>query len=185
MRRRGSEQWLELDDWFLPTLPHAGADGALLAPAAPGMAGHASPAPARHNLRPAHEAGFPAAGESSGRSKPGSPAPPGASPSPASAARARPAVPEAGRWLLRTGQFRRAVFVDYAQAQGADGLAVALATLSSVLDVSLTDAAAAAQAPAAEPTLVILDNLESLLAAALTELLPPPPAGRSGAAPAS
>jgi hypothetical protein len=56
VRRRGGEQWLELDDWFLPTLYHAGADGALLAPATAGTP--ATPAAARHNLRPAHEAGF-------------------------------------------------------------------------------------------------------------------------------
>lgn len=172
VRRRGSEQWLELDDWFLPTLYHAGADGALLAPATAGTASPASPAPTRHNLRPAHEAGFFGrqrelwqietwfAGPTRRLSITGF----------GGQGKTELAL-EAGRWLLRTGLFRRAVFVDYAQAQGADGLAVALATLSSVLDVSLTDAAAAAQALAAEPTLVILDNLESLPAAALTELL--------------
>ncbi len=172
VRRRGNEQWLELDDWFLPTLYHAGADGALLAPATAGTASPASPAAARHNLRPAHEAGFFGrrrelwdietwfAGPTRRLSITGF----------GGQGKTELAL-EAGRWLLRTGQFRRAVFVDYAQAQGADGLAVALATLSSVLDVSLTDAAAAAQALAAEPTLVILDNLESLPAAALTELL--------------
>ncbi|MDD3326480.1 MAG: tetratricopeptide repeat protein [Zoogloea sp.] len=172
VRRRGSEQWLELDDWFLPTLYHAGADGALLAPATAGTASPASLAPTRHNLRPAHEAGFFGrqrelwqietwfAGPTRRLSITGF----------GGQGKTELAL-EAGRWLLRTGQFRRAVFVDYAQAQGADGLAVALATLSSVLDVSLTDAAAAAQALAAEPTLVILDNLESLPAAALGELL--------------
>ncbi len=172
VRRRDGEQWLELDDWFLPTLYHAGADGALLAPATAGTASPASPAPPRHNLRPAHEAGFFGrrrelwdietwfAGPTRRLSITGF----------GGQGKTELAL-EAGRWLLRTGQFRRAVFVDYAQAQGADGLAVALATLSSVLDVSLTDAAAAAQALAAEPTLVILDNLESLPAAALSELL--------------
>ena len=172
VRRRGGEQWLELDDWFLPTLYHAGADGALLAPATTGTASPASLAPTRHNLRPAHEAGFFGrrrelwqietwfAGPTRRLSITGF----------GGQGKTELAL-EAGRWLLRTGQFHRAVFVDYAQAQGADGLAVALATLSSVLDVSLTDAAAAAQALAAEPTLVILDNLESLPAAALGELL--------------
>lgn len=172
VRRRGGEQWLELDDWFLPTLYHAGADGALLAPATAGTASPASPAPPRHNLRPAHEAGFFGrrrelwdietwfAGPTRRLSITGF----------GGQGKTELAL-EAGRWLLRTGQFRRAVFVDYAQAQGADGLAVALATLSRVLDASLTDAAAAAQALAAEPTLVILDNLESLPAAALSELL--------------
>lgn len=167
VRRRGDEQWLELDDWFLPTLYHAGADSPLLAPAAP-----SPPAAARHNLRPAHEAGFFGrrrelwdietwfAGPTRRLSITGF----------GGQGKTELAL-EAGRWLLRTGQFRRAVFVDYAQAQGADGLAVALATVSRVLDVSLTDDAAAARALAAEPTLVILDNLESLPAAALTELL--------------
>ena len=170
VRRRGDEQWLELDDWFLPTLYHAGADGALLTP--PQAAAGGTPAAPRHNLRPAHEAGFFGrrrelwdietwfAGPTRRLSITGF----------GGQGKTELAL-EAVRWLLRTGQFHRAVFVDYAQAQGADGLAVALATLSRVIDVSLTDDAAAARALATEPTLVILDNLESLPAAALSELL--------------
>lgn len=166
--RPSGERWLELDDWFLPTLYHTGSDAPLLTKTAPAGT---TPTPPRHNLRPAHEAGFFGRRRElwqietwfadrtrrisitgfGGQGK-------------------TELALEAGRWLLRTGQFRRAVFVDYAQAQGPDGLAVALATLSAVLGVSLPDAESAAHSLAAEPTLVILDNLESLPEAALTEL---------------
>jgi hypothetical protein len=78
---------------------------------------------------------------------------------------------EAGRWLLRTGPLRRAVLVDYAQVQSDDALGVAVSTTAAVLGQTLSDAEAAARALAAAPTLVILDNLESLPRAALTELL--------------
>lgn len=167
--RQGREQWLELDDWFLPTLYHAGNNAPLLTHADPA---NTAPTAPRHNLRRPHEAGFFGrrrelwqietwfAGPTRRLSITGF----------GGQGKTELAL-EAGRWLLRTGQFRRAVFVDYAQAQGADGLAVALATLSTVLDVSLPDATAATTALAAEPTLVILDNLETLPDAAATELL--------------
>lgn len=167
--RPSGERWLELDDWFLPTLYHTGSDAPLLTKTAPAGT---TPTPPRHNLRPAHEAGFFGRRRElwqietwfAGRTRRISITGFGGQ------GKTELAL-EAGRWLLRTGQFRRAVFVDYAQAQGPDGLAVALATLSAVLGVSLPDAASAAHALAAEPTLLILDNLESLPEAALTELL--------------
>ena len=78
---------------------------------------------------------------------------------------------EAGRWLVRAGQFQAAVFVDYACIQSLDALAVAVSNIGSVLKESLLDAAAAEAALARTPTLVILDNLEALAAEPLTKLL--------------
>jgi hypothetical protein len=78
---------------------------------------------------------------------------------------------EAGRWLVRAGQFQAAVFVDYARIQSLDAVAVAVSNIGSVLQESLLDAAAAAAALARTPTLVILDNLEALAAEPLTKLL--------------
>ncbi|MCP4619975.1 MAG: hypothetical protein GY844_26495, partial [Bradyrhizobium sp.] len=78
---------------------------------------------------------------------------------------------EAGRWLVRTGMFERAVFIDYSRVQAEDALSVAVSTMSSILEQSLTDADAAAEALRATPTLVILDNLEAVSRDALTELL--------------
>ncbi len=78
---------------------------------------------------------------------------------------------EAGRWLVRTGLFQAAVSVDYAQPQGAP-VAVAIATIASVLGETLSDAAAATRALAATPTLAILDNLEALPPADLRALPP-------------
>ena len=68
------------------------------------------------------------------------------------------------RWLLRTGPYQRAVFVDYAQVASDDALAVAVSTLASVLGETLSDAEEAGRALSAVPTLVILDNLETLAA---------------------
>ena len=71
---------------------------------------------------------------------------------------------EAGRWLTRTGLFTKAVFVNFATFRGAgeDAVGYAVACISSVLDESLLDAEAAAEALGQTPTLVILDNLEAL-----------------------
>ena len=78
---------------------------------------------------------------------------------------------EAGRWLVRTGLFRAAAFVSYAGFQGIDAVAVARNEMGAALNVTLVDTAAATQALQKTPTLVILDNLESLAADALKELL--------------
>ncbi|WP_417910405.1 tetratricopeptide repeat protein [Candidatus Electronema sp. PJ] len=69
---------------------------------------------------------------------------------------------EAGRWLLRTKLFERACFVSFASYQGLDPVAVAISTMSAVLQESLVDAAAAEASLKRVPTLLILDNLESL-----------------------
>jgi hypothetical protein len=69
---------------------------------------------------------------------------------------------EAGRWLLRTGLFRAAAFVNYAEVPSRDAVAVAVAELAAMLDTNLADANAARQALAATPTLLILDNLEAV-----------------------
>ncbi|WP_417913003.1 CHAT domain-containing protein, partial [Candidatus Electronema sp. TJ] len=69
---------------------------------------------------------------------------------------------EAGRWLLRTKLFKRACFVSYAAYQGSDPVSMAISTMSAALQESLVDAAAAEAALKRVPTLLILDNLESL-----------------------
>ncbi|MCI5224864.1 MAG: hypothetical protein D3924_19895, partial [Candidatus Electrothrix sp. AR4] len=79
---------------------------------------------------------------------------------------------ETGYWLLRTGLFERVCFVSFAGFQGIDPVGVTVSTLGTVLDVSLPDAEAAEQALKRTPTLLILDNLESLADGdALHELL--------------
>jgi tetratricopeptide (TPR) repeat protein len=78
---------------------------------------------------------------------------------------------EAGRWLEQTGMFDSVCFVDYAAFQGVDAVGVAVAEIGVVLEQSLIDAAAVTTALRDCRTLVILDNLESLEAAALQELL--------------
>lgn len=69
---------------------------------------------------------------------------------------------EAGRWLLRTKLFERACFVSYAAYQGSDPVSMAVSTMSDKLHESLVDAAAAKESLKRVPTLLILDNLESL-----------------------
>lgn len=173
VQRGNKRQMLELDDWFLPALFHGGADSPLLTSEA-----QASPAQepvTKQNLRPCHEAGFFGrrrelwdiecwfAGEATRR----------ISITGFGGQGKTELVLEAGRWLLRTGRFQHAVFVDYSQFQGEDAVAVAVSTLSSVLDHSLIDADAATQALKNEqaPTLVILDNLETLAPDPLHRLL--------------
>jgi tetratricopeptide (TPR) repeat protein len=58
--------------------------------------------------------------------------------------------------------FEKVCFVDYAAFQGVDAVGLAVSTLATVLDKSLLDAAAASQALREMPTLIILDNLETL-----------------------
>jgi tetratricopeptide (TPR) repeat protein len=78
---------------------------------------------------------------------------------------------EAGRWLSQTGMFDTVCFVDYAAFQGVDAVSVAVSEIGCVLEQSLIDAAAVTKALAERRTLIILDNLESLAAETLQELL--------------
>jgi len=78
---------------------------------------------------------------------------------------------EASRWLQRTGMFERVCFVDYSSFQGVDAVGLALSTLATVLDRNLVDIKAAHQALSETSTLLILDNLESIQAEPLPELL--------------
>jgi tetratricopeptide (TPR) repeat protein len=80
-------------------------------------------------------------------------------------------VQEAGRWLHRTGMFEKVCFIDYAAFGGVDAVGWAVSTLATVLDESLIDAEAATQALRKQATLLILDNLETLPAETLRELL--------------
>lgn len=80
-------------------------------------------------------------------------------------------VQEAGRWLYRTGMFEKVCFVDYAAFQGVDAVGLAVSTLATVLEKSLLDVSAASQALREMPTLLILDNLETLQPQPLRELL--------------
>ena len=80
-------------------------------------------------------------------------------------------VEEAGRWLHCTGMFEKVCFVDYAAFGGVDAVGLAVSTLATVLKQSLIDARAATQALRNQATLLILDNLETLQAEPLWELL--------------
>ena len=172
VRRGDRRQMLELDDWFLPALFHGGADSPLLTKVAFRSAKDAPDATfaerkaTKHNLRPTHEAGFFgrrhelwdiacwfAAEETRRISITGF----------GGQGKTELAM-EAGRWLVRTGRFERAVFVDYSRVQAADARSVAVSTMSSVLERSLIDADAATEALRETPTLVILDNLEAVSA---------------------
>jgi tetratricopeptide (TPR) repeat protein len=78
---------------------------------------------------------------------------------------------EAGRWLVQTGMFEVVCFVDYASFQGVDAVGYGVSVLGVALEQSLLDAAAVTGVLHQRRTLVILDNLESLAAVALGELL--------------
>jgi tetratricopeptide (TPR) repeat protein len=78
---------------------------------------------------------------------------------------------EAGRWLSQTGMFDTVCFVDYAAFQGVDAVSTAVSEIGCVLEQSFIDAAAVTKALPARRTLIILDNLESLAAETLQELL--------------
>jgi tetratricopeptide (TPR) repeat protein len=181
VQRGKHRQKLELDDWFIPALFHGGTDSPLLTgglgfkPAEPPTSGLIAISTPKHNLRPPHEAGFFGrrrelwdiecwfAGQETRR----------ISLTGFGGQGKTELAQEAGRWLLRTGRFQRAVFVDYSKAQGHDAVAVAVSTISTVLDRSLVDAKAATEALQNDnnPTLIILDNLETVAADALNELL--------------
>jgi tetratricopeptide (TPR) repeat protein len=78
---------------------------------------------------------------------------------------------ELGQWLWQKGWFKKAVLVDYKAFQGVDAVNYAVRSLGLVLAESLLNAKAAQKALAQVPTLIILDNVESLATAQLAELL--------------
>jgi len=169
--QRGPDRvWLRLQDWFLPALYQSGQDMPLLQDSPEGAM--SPPASPRTNLRAAPGAGFFGRRRELWEIERGF------------AGKARritltgfggqgktALAQEAGRWLLRTGLFEAAVFVDYSRIQAADAVAVAVSNIGSVLGESLIDENAAREALAQAPTLVILDNLEALEPEPLRELL--------------
>ncbi len=191
VQRGPDREWLKLYDWFLPALYQSGDDGRLLAPAptaspraedlgkadsppapSPRDSGERAGVRGASNLPPAPEAGFFGRRRELWQIER------------AFAAKARRITVtgfggqgktalalEAGRWLTRTGQFQAAVLVDYSRFQGLDAAHMAVTTLGSVLGESLLDASAATELLRKIPTLVILDNLESLAPEPLQELL--------------
>ncbi|BAY91818.1 MULTISPECIES: tetratricopeptide repeat protein [unclassified Tolypothrix] len=175
-RRRGDKQIIfKLQDWFLPALYQAAGDTPLLTPSsASSSSSSSSPSspPPTTNLPELQEAGF--FGRSrelweierwfiqgtrritiSGFGGQGK----------------TYLAAEAGRWLSRTGMFEKVCFVNYAAFQGVDAVGLAVSTLATVLGQNLIDVSAATAALGQTPTLLILDNLESLQPEALQELL--------------
>jgi tetratricopeptide (TPR) repeat protein len=78
---------------------------------------------------------------------------------------------EIGWWLSQKGMFDAVCFVDYSSFQGVDPVGFAVSEIGVVLEQSFLDAAAVTAALEQQRTLLILDNLESLEAEALQELL--------------
>lgn len=160
---------LKLYDWFLPALYQAGTDTPLLIDKEDNFS-ISSP---KHNLPPIQEAGF--FGRSyelwqierafvvqgtrrltiSGFGGQG---------------KTYLAI-EAGSWLAETGLFDWVCFVDYAAFQGEDAVGLAISTLATLWQENLVDVEAANEILPSRPTLLILDNLESLKPAALQALL--------------
>jgi tetratricopeptide (TPR) repeat protein len=69
---------------------------------------------------------------------------------------------EAGRWLIRTGLFDAAVFVDYSRMPVVDTVSLAKNQIGTVLNQTFVDASEVTAALRQTPTLVILDSLEAL-----------------------
>ncbi len=164
-QRRQEGDWvtLRLQDWFLPALYRTGDDGPLLTKS-PTPTGQPPDEAPRHNLPEVQPSGFWGRArelwEIEGHVVRG----------------ARRLVvhgfggqgktylaQEAGRWLLDTGLFDRVCLATFAGFQGLDPVGLTLSALSQVLDLSLLDADAATEALAGTRTLLILDNLESLI----------------------
>jgi len=78
---------------------------------------------------------------------------------------------ELARWLLQKHWFERAVFVSYQAFQGVDAVGLAVSCCAEVCQVSLLDADAVTAQLAQCPTLLILDNVESVTGAELQKLL--------------
>lgn len=69
---------------------------------------------------------------------------------------------EAGRWLYRTNMFKQVCLISYAAFQSVDVVGFAIKTLEKVFNQNLGDVETTTQALQKQPTLLILDNLESL-----------------------
>ncbi|CAK8721685.1 Tetratricopeptide repeat-containing protein [Candidatus Electrothrix laxa] len=79
---------------------------------------------------------------------------------------------EAGRWLLRTKLFQRACLVRFDSYQGSDPVSWTVATMRAVFQENLSTDKKITESLERTPTLLILDNLESLdESGALAELL--------------
>ncbi|NOR68169.1 MAG: CHAT domain-containing protein [Methylomarinum sp.] len=78
---------------------------------------------------------------------------------------------ETAQWLLRTDLFNTVCFVDFSRYQGADALRYALNTLGVLLDRTLLDEKAVSPLLQTRRLLWVWDNLESLAAETLDELL--------------
>jgi CHAT domain/NACHT domain len=78
---------------------------------------------------------------------------------------------ELARWLLQKQWFERAVFVSYQAFQGVDAVGLAVSCCAEVCQVSLLDADAVTAQLSQHPTLLILDNVESVTGAELQKLL--------------
>jgi len=175
--QRGDQRaMLKLEDWFLPALFHGGANSALLTNKEADLASSDSRRQRGRDigfLQDEHEAGFFGRRRElwdierwfavegtrrisltgfGGQGK-------------------TELAMEAGRWLTRTGLFEKAVFVNYAQIQTDDVLTVATNAMGAVLDQTFSHADEATDALAQTPTLLILDNLETVSDEALQGLL--------------
>ena len=170
--QRGTQRvWLELQDWFLPALYQSGTDQPMLKDAS-GQGQTATAPRLLTNLPPRPEAGFFGRRQELWDIERWFSGPTQRITLTGFGGQGKTALAlEAGRWLTRTGQFRAAVFVNYARVQSRDAVAAAKNEIGSVLGETLHDSEAARTALARIPTLVILDNLEALAPEALCELL--------------
>ncbi|MEK7683932.1 MAG: CHAT domain-containing protein, partial [Verrucomicrobiota bacterium] len=184
--QRGPERVkLKLYDWFLPALYQPGADGPLLKERAVGTRSTASqisvkvrdgvesvPTAPRTNLPQAPEAGFFGRKRALWEIERWFAGPTRRITLTGFGGQGKTALAqEAGRWLLRAGLFRAAVFVDYSRIQSSDAVSPAVANIGTVLGETLIDADAATAALKQTPTLIILDNLEALAPESLQALL--------------
>lgn len=170
--QRGPERVkLKLYDWFLPALYQPGADGPLLNEGE-GNGQHPEASKRLSNLPLGPEAGFFGRKRALWEIERSFAGPTRRITITGFGGQGKTALAqEAGRWLLRTGLFRAAVFVNYASVQTSDALAAAVANIGSVLNESLIDADAATAALRTMPALIILDNLEALEPESLQALL--------------
>lgn len=170
--QRGPERVkLKLHDWFLPALYQPGADGPLLKKLKDGRQDEEASQPCS-NLPPEPEAGFFGRKRALWEIERWFAGPTRRITLTGFGGQGKTALAqEAGRWLLRTGLFRAAVFVDYSGIQTSDALGAAVANIGTVLGESLLDATAAMAALKKTPTLIILDNLEALAPDGLQALL--------------
>jgi len=190
VQRAGRWEWLKLHDWFLPALYQSGEDVPMLAPLP-------NPDPSLRSPRRGEGLNlpYPRGGGAGGEGFPQKPEAGFfgrsrelweierwfAAPAPQATRRVsltgfggqgKTALAlEAGRWLVKTGLFRAAAFVNYAEIPSRDAVAVAVSALAVALDQTLEDANAANDALRQTPTLLILDNLEVLHAEPLQQLL--------------